>query len=134
MSKVCKYCGGQIGDEDKFCQTCGVSTEEAVESTATVNTVETAQEQVNNVVNDSTQLPSKTSGTAIAGFVCALVGLFILPLILGILGISLGATALKHMKVFTNEKGKGLAIAGLVVGIVDVVWYFIALFIKISLL
>ena len=45
--------------------------------------------------------------------------------------------AIKYRNLDKNhiyEKGKGLAIAGLVVGIVDVVWYFIALFIKISLL
>ena len=131
MSKVCKYCGGQINEGDKFCQACGASTEDAVETTTTVNRVETAQEQVNNnVVNNGTQTPSKTNGTAIASFVCSLVGILIAALIMGILGISLSVTAKKHIKVFPNEKGKGLATAGMVIGIIDLVFWFIGVIAK----
>ena len=42
-------------------------------------------------------------------------------IILGIVSISLGAAALNHMKTFPEEKGKGLAIAAIVIGIIDIV-------------
>ena len=51
---------------------------------------------------------------AIAGFVLALVGLLILPVIMGPLAIIFSSLALK------NGQRTGLAIAGLVIGIVNV--------------
>ena len=53
---------------------------------------------------------------AIAGFVLALVGLLILPIILGPLGLIFSAVGIAKKKRF------GLAIAGLVISIVDIVW------------
>ena len=63
----------------------------------------------------------KTSGMAIAGFVCSLVGLIVAGIILGIVAISLGATAKNHIKTFPGEKGNGLATAAIVIGIIDIV-------------
>lgn len=56
---------------------------------------------------------------AIAGFVLALVGLLILPVIMGPLAIIFSSLALK------KGQRKGLAIAGLVIGIVNVAWWLI---------
>lgn len=64
----------------------------------------------------------KTNGMAIAGFVCSLVGLFLFGIVLGLLGIIFGAIGLgKISKDSSRWKGKGMAIAALVVGVVDVV-------------
>lgn len=40
---------------------------------------------------------------------------------MGIASISLGAAALNHMKTFPEEKGKGLAIAAIAIGVFDII-------------
>lgn len=63
-----------------------------------------------------------TNGFAIAGFVVSLVGLFILGIPLGILAIVFSGIAMaKISKHRDTQKGMGLAIAGLVIGIVDII-------------
>ncbi len=62
---------------------------------------------------------AKMNGLAIAGFVCSIVGLlFSLWFVLAILGIIFSAIALKKIKK-TGQGGRGLAVAGLVIGIVS---------------
>ena len=58
------------------------------------------------------------NGNAIAGFVLSLVGLFPLVIIGSIIGIICSSVALHGMSKSTNKKGEGLAIAGLVIGII----------------
>ena len=63
--------------------------------------------------------PDQVNGFAVAGFVCGLVGLLAGGIILGALGIIFSAVALKRIREFRGgSRGKGLAIAGLVLGIV----------------
>ena len=59
---------------------------------------------------------------AIAGFVLALVGLLILPIVFGPLGLIFSALG------FKQGKKKGLAIAGLVISIFNCAWFVINLF------
>ncbi len=59
------------------------------------------------------------TGMAVAGFVCSLVGIFIAGILLGTLGIIFSAIALGKIKK-TGKRGRGLAIAGLIIGIVAV--------------
>ena len=66
--------------------------------------------------------PPKTSGFAIASLVTGLVGLIIVGVILGILAIVFGAVAMSRI----NDKprilnGYNMAIAGLVLGIIDII-------------
>jgi len=95
----CKKCGEELEEESVFCTACGTKIES--DSTSDEKPVE------------------KNKGIAIAGFVCALIGIFVLP-ILGLFGIIFGAITL------SNNPNKGtvrsLAIAGLVLGIIDIVW------------
>jgi hypothetical protein len=59
---------------------------------------------------------------AIGGFVCSLIGIFSFycaPL-LGILGLIFSGIALSGMSKSGNPDGKGMAVAGLVIGIIDV--------------
>ena len=63
------------------------------------------------------QPPQKTNGLAVAGFVCAL-----FPCI-SLLGLIFSAVALNQIGKNPNQGGKGLAIAGLVIGIIFTSFY-----------
>ena len=123
MSRTCKYCGNVLEDGDNFCQKCG-AVADAVQDNEPGMAAQ-ANQTANNNFNNQQQVNSgyegKTSGIAIGGFVCSLIGFWVAGVILGIIAISLGAAALNHMKTFPGEKGKGLAIAAIVIGIIDIV-------------
>lgn len=73
----------------------------------------------------------KTDGLAIAGFVLGVIGIFIAGLILGILAIIFGGIALGRIRRNPEtRRGKGFAIAALVLGIVSILGalVFLALF------
>ena len=72
------------------------------------NKIEVVEKQV--VVEEE----KSGGGIAIASLVCSLVGLFIYGIIMGILGIVFGLIGL-------GGKRSGLATAGLIIGIIDVV-------------
>jgi hypothetical protein len=63
------------------------------------------------------------NGMAVAGFVCALVGIFLFNFILGPLGIIFGGIGLSHAR--DGAPNRGLAIAGVVIGILDVILFLI---------
>jgi prepilin-type processing-associated H-X9-DG protein len=68
------------------------------------------------------ELPSqpKTCGLAIASLVCAIVG-FCIPVVGGILAVVLGAVAISKINKSAGAiGGKGLAVAGLVVGAISI--------------
>jgi len=72
--------------------------------------------------------PAKTEGLAIAGFVSGLVGLFVASIPLGALAVVFGAISLSKIKKNPQRfKGRGLAIASIILGIVDVVLMLILL-------
>ena len=66
---------------------------------------------------------ARTSGLAIASLACGIVGLVIpfLGIILGILGIVFGVAAMSQTGRDPSLGGRGMAIAGLVCGVVVVV-------------
>lgn len=72
---------------------------------------------------------TKTSGKAIASLILALLGLFIFPIILSLVAVILGWSALKDIERTPNTKGRGLAIAGLVIGVVGIVTGLIGVFV-----
>lgn len=125
MSKTCKYCGNVLEDGDNFCQKCGAVADSVQDSNpgmsaqANANVTNNFNQQQNTTVNNT--YAGKTSGIAIGGFVCSLIGFWVFGVVLGIVAISLGAAALNHMKTFPEEKGKGLAIAAIVIGIIDII-------------
>ncbi|MBR2704740.1 MAG: DUF4190 domain-containing protein [Clostridia bacterium] len=125
MSRTCKYCGNVLEDGDNFCQKCGAvadsvqDNEPGMSAQANANVTNNFNQQQNTA--NSQAYAGKTSGIAIGGFVCSIVGLFVAGVILGIIAISLGAAALNHMKTFTEEKGKGLATAAIAIGVFDII-------------
>lgn len=67
---------------------------------------------------------SRTHGLAIASLCCGIIGLFILNIVLGPLAIVFGAVALRQAAV---KNGAGMAKAGVILGIVDVVLWLVLL-------
>lgn len=123
MDNFCKNCGNKLNEEDKFCLKCGAAVEE--NSPKSTNEQQTNIPNNNTAQNDNAMETTKTNAAAVGGFVCSLVGILIFGIIMGILAICLSVTAKRHMQVFPNEKGKGLATAALVIGIIDIVFSFI---------
>ena len=75
----------------------------------------------------SVQQATKTAeGLAIASLVTGIVGFFVFGIPLGILATIFGAIALSRTSKNPELSGKGLAIAGLILGIVDIIGALIA--------
>ncbi len=114
----CPKCGEPIADGAKFCEKCGAPMEAAEENTATWGT-ETNENTF--YAQPAAPVVAKFSGKAIAAFVLSLVGILYAGIICGTLGIVFSALALNDFRKDIPLKGKGLAIAGLVISIIDVV-------------
>ena len=70
----------------------------------------------------------KTEGLGLAGFISSLVGLFIAGIPLGAIAVVFGGISLSKIKKNPQKyKGKGFAIASLIIGIIDVVAMIILL-------
>jgi len=63
------------------------------------------------------------NGLAIAGFVCSLVGLLVFSIVLGPLAIIFGGVGLSRAN--RGARHRGLAIAALVIGAVDVILWIV---------
>ena len=111
----CKQCGKPIDEGQEFCEECkGIAT-----STYT-------QAQVNQNVG-----MKKQNSMALLSFIISLVGLLIAGLPCGIVAIITGIVGLTKFNPET-EKGKGFAIAGLIIGIIDAVLIIISIIIQAS--
>ncbi|HLH45971.1 MAG TPA: DUF4190 domain-containing protein [Acidimicrobiales bacterium] len=64
-----------------------------------------------------------TNGFAIASLVLSIVGFFFLSIILGPLGVIFGGIGLRRAN--AGASGRGMAIAGIVIGIVDIILFVI---------
>ncbi|MBO5349149.1 MAG: DUF4190 domain-containing protein [Clostridia bacterium] len=126
MGKFCKYCGNKLSGNDKFCQNCGASVEKEVQAVNNDLENNTQNNNINNnMQNNDVNNQVKTNSSAIGSLVCSLIGIFIAGVAMGVVAISLGVAAKKHIKIFQNEKGEGLATAGIVIGIIDIVFVYI---------
>ena len=127
MEKYCSNCGAKMNEGDRFCQNCGTDSLAGAQNNNVVQqqTVNNSQPNNNNIVQGGTK---KTNGLAVASFVCAMVGIVVFGIIMGILAICFGAVGLSRTKYFPEESGKGFAITGIVVGIIEVIimiFYFV---------
>lgn len=105
---ICPNCKTNNPDNANFCEMCGAPL------------VQQNNAQPNNV--QQPMMPQgRMSGKAIAGFVLSLVGLCIAGIIMGILGIIFSSLAMKEINADPTVRGKGFAIAGLVVSIIALV-------------
>jgi len=73
--------------------------------------------------------PPRTSGLAITSMICGILGIIIpyLGFILAILGIVFGAIAIHQTGSQPNLGGRGMAIAGLVLGIIAIALWAIVI-------
>ncbi len=111
--KYCPNCGKEVKDGADICLGCGTVINKG------------------NVANTNNSVAGKQSNVVgIIGFVSSLVGLFLWPFVFGTAGIICSAIGISKAK--TLQSGKGLSIAGLIVGIVDIVWWIIALIILVA--
>ena len=109
--KFCTNCGKENEDNVKFCVQCGKEFDAE-------KTEEVAAEPV---AVEFKSKPTKFSGNAIGAFVVACVGIIILPLICGFVGLSLSIASFQQIKK-NNMKGKGLAIAAIIISVINIVW------------
>jgi len=80
-------------------------------------------------------LPVEQAGGAIASLVCAIIGYFFLGIVLGPIAIALATGARRRIRENPELGGNGIAIAGLVIGIVDtVLWGIFVLWIIIIII
>ena len=103
----CKNCGKELDDNAVICPNCGVPTDKLY-----------AQQPLSE--------PKKINGIGIAGFVVGLLGLLggnYLFLIPGIIGLILSIVGVVHMK--KCNSANGLAVAGLIVGIVSFIFWLL---------
>ena len=110
----CSNCGHKLNEGEEFCPNCGQKKEDSP------NLGSSKQSTVNGsgVVNSKA---GTTNTMAILSLVFSVLGLLIAGLPLGIISVCFGATALNHLKSFPEEKGKGLAIAGIAIGAFDII-------------
>lgn len=100
----CTVCGKENSDENRYCIGCGAVL------------IQDSEFQISNENNKSLKL----STNALAGFIVSLVGIIIFAIPCGVSSTIFSALALKD----TNSgkfRGKGLAIAGLIIGIIDII-------------
>lgn len=103
----CSKCGEENPDDSKFCSKCGAA---LVQPEAPAPTP-----------TPSAATGERTSGFAIASLVMGIVGFFFNPL--AILAIIFGGIGLSQTNKDPNLKGRGMAVAGLVLGIiVGIIW------------
>lgn len=104
----CKNCGTEL-DENNVCPNCPVQEEENNQILLDSNAGGIKPEQ------------KKYSGNCIAGFVLSLVGFIVFAIPCGVLGLVFSCLGMKEADA-NSRKGKGLAISGLVVSILDIVF------------
>ena len=124
--RKCSNCGFDNEDNSKFCVGCGAVLPEAVAPVAPPVTpapqvkVEAAPSQP---IAPRAAAPSKTSGLCIAGFVVSLISIPLIgiPAIIGLI-LSICGLGAANKK---NLKGKGLAIAGIIISILTGLFFLL---------
>jgi type IV pilus assembly protein PilA len=105
----CSACGNNVGVGEKFCSVCGKELSAPAPAPGT-----TPQAGMAAPGFSPTTMPAETSGKAIASLIC---GLFIFAFPLSILAIIFGHLSLSEIRKSGGRlQGRGLAIAGLVLG------------------
>ena len=99
MAKFCPNCGAELQDEQDICVKCGKM-----------------------VKKNNNQASNNKNTLATTGFVIAIVSLFInYAGVVGLVATIISAIGLTKSKNY-NGAGKGLAIAGLIIGIISIIY------------
>jgi hypothetical protein len=114
----CSKCGEQNADESKFCKNCGAALTQVVDTSRLTH-------EPRPPVIQQVDKTTRTSGLAIASLVLGILSVFFSPL--GILAIIFGGVAISQTGKDTTLGGRGMAITGLVLGIVIIAIWIIAI-------
>ena len=118
----CPDCAGLVSRDARACPRCGAPVAVTIElPVTTIPVVEPPALPSTGTIGKSYR------GTAVAGFVCSLLGIFLVGLILGLIGLILAASASSGMARSGNNDGRGLATAGIVLGIIDIAGWVVAM-------
>ena len=104
---TCPHCNANLEEGATFCLNCGAQLDAAAPAAEAAPAAAPAA-----------PAKKKVNGLAVAGFVISLVGMFCFGIVCGILSVIFCAIALKQIPA-KNQGGKGLAVAGLIIGILD---------------
>ena len=133
---ICDKCGAEIMDNSKFCSMCGAVIEEKSNEVVEVqNNEQNTQEVVVSASieeikdNNSISANKELSWKALVGMIVALSGILISTMICGIVGLIFSCLGLVDVS-RNNKSGKGMAITGFVVSIIDIFLGFISLMIS----
>ena len=109
----CPKCGAQNPDDSQFCSKCGAGLVQAAAPAPPPAAAPVAA-------------GARTSGMAIAALVMGIISIFINPL--AILAIIFGGIGISQTGKDPTLKGKGMAVAGLAIGIVIAIFWFLSMF------
>ena len=115
----CKKCGAELDRSASFCPYCGEKV-----------TVEEEHVKVN--LGYDAPKSNKTCTKALVGFIVAMAGIIIAAIPCGIVGLVFSIMGKKEVEA-KGLKGRGLAIAGIVVAIVDIAFGVISIIMTLAL-
>lgn len=130
----CPNCGAPVNQGDTFCGTCRTNLSQVQTNNQPMNNVQYNNSNqynngqymntmpYNNQYMNNSQVSNRVNKNAKYSLICSIVCIFIFWW-LGIAGVIYGITALGQIKQ-TNEKGKILAIFGIVLGAASVILFF----------
>jgi uncharacterized membrane protein YvbJ len=113
----CNKCGARIAEGSSFCSQCGAAVDQPAEQPQPENTQPQTEQAL---------ATEQTSGFAVASLVLGIVGIIIN--FLSVLAIIFGAIGISQTSNNPALKGKGMAVAGLVLGIIVVFLWIILIF------
>lgn len=121
MGKFCTNCGSKLNGNEKFCINFGqeVTNSNSDENIGNESNVVTYSISDSSKLNETTK--SSCTSRANTAFILSLVGLFFAGIVMGIIGISMGASAKSEMESLDIEEGKKKAKAAIIIGIFDIV-------------
>jgi len=109
----CSHCGKEIPENSKFCPNCGGEVKGPSEKVDS----EVVSGDAHPYVSDHNGNQKNGNGSYPNAYTFSLVG-FILSFIIPVLGIIFSAIGLDQLSKSGKTRGKGFAIAGLVIGII----------------
>jgi len=123
-NNFCSQCGSAIEAGARFCPSCGQPSQSTPMSAAP------PQQYGANVQNQSADPPGK--GMALASIIVGVAGMCV-PyggIVLAIIGLVLGVVS--KNKLTEGGQPTGMATAGIVIGVISLVWFFVMLMLILS--
>ena len=125
QSMQCPGCGAAITSGRENCEYCGSKIQWPKEEVKTTQVVERPT-VIHHYVEQPAAPTKRTSGAAVAALILALLGIAPLALIFGIVGLR--ATSNPE----DNITGRGLAVAGVIISLIQIFFWIIWIIIAIS--